>query len=202
MNKHTLFFLLIFSLSLFTPGNVRAVEYVFESGDNNAAYKAQVVSASQDLQYVFGRLSMGPDTVDYYLLKFNQYYSQVSLKLLIPHEPSLVNFSPSLIVADPNATHMLGSVPFGFPENLGGRVHSRSNTDRQLINTDQAFGTYWQGPNTNKDTYPTGYLIAVFDPQGRGGKYVLQIGNKTTTSGQLGILNQLVAWLRVKLSLY
>ncbi len=180
----------------------QAAQYVFESGNNNNIYNAQTIVDPQNQQYIYGMLSKGQDTTDYYSLEFQEYTPQVQIRLLVPDKEETKNFYPSLIMTDPYARGIEGQTPFGFPVNTGARVFDWSQMEETLTRDETMLETFRVGPSIVKDISPNKYILTVFDPGANGGKYVLEIGAKAAPNGWKTILNKITAFIRIKLYLY
>ena len=194
--------LFIFMLFLLPPVKAAAQQYVFEEGANNTHINAQLIQEADKLHYLFAQLGKGSDTADYYLLDVPELSEQFVLEIYVPQEERFVNFTPSLIVTDPNIKQMQGAVPFGFPSGLGGRVFTWNQNSNDKKVSLQAFTSVWEGPKTIKDLSENKYLIAVFDPKGQGGRYVLKFGSKKSSDGVVQLLQKVFAYLRIKLQFY
>ncbi len=181
---------------------VEAQQYGFEKGGNNSALNAQVIENGENLQYVYGIISGGAELVDYYRVTFSHYTPNVQFSLLVPNDAKLNNFKPSLIVTDPSSTRMFGTAPFGFPPQVGGRVFPWSKEKDNLFTDDKTFEKLRIGPSVVKDVTASSYLVAVYDPTGQWGRYVLKIGAKPAVSNWKDNLRFVADFIRIKLRLY
>lgn len=199
----TLLILAILAISGFLLINRFGAEnYQFEIGGNNSYLNAQEVTSAETLQYVYGSLSTGQEIVDYYALAFKEYTPQVSVKLLVS-EGAPERFRPSLIFIDPNSSRLLGGqLPFSVPQTLGGRVFEWNNLPQTKQENPSAGEKFWVGPQFVKDMTDSRYILAVYDPQGKGGKYTLYVGAKRPDNELSRKFNSFIAFLRIKLSLY
>lgn len=201
--KLTLFILAVLTIiGYFLVNKFGAENYQFEIGGNNSYQEAQEITAPETLQYVYGSLSAGQDNTDYYALTFKKYTPQVSVKLLISQD-SPERFRPNLIFIDPSSLRLLGGqLPFSVPQTLGGRVFEWKNLPQVKQENQSAGEKFWVGPQFVKDMTDAHYTLAVFDPQGKGGKYTLYIGANKPNNDFSQKLNSFMAYLRIKLSLY
>ena len=194
---------IFFCLAFFVlPVGSLAQTYVFEGPVHNSFTTSQVISHAENKQYIYGYLSRGIDTADYYTLDFTEYSPQVQLSLLVPDNEQSKTFRPSLIFTDSGLSKMFGELPFGFSANIGGRVYVWDENTEDKIKDAAVSENLLQGPSFIKDFSQKQYTIAVYDPAGRGGRYVIAVGNKITDRGFSGFFEKIVAYLRVKFSLY
>lgn len=183
------------------PGLVIAQEYVFEQGGNNNFSDAQIIDEPQNQKYIYGSLGVGQDKVDYYSFEFSSVTPQFQLELLLSNKEAKKNFKPSLILTEPQQKTMIGSVPFGFPNNVGGRLYTWDKMPAKKFD-DVVLENFHQGIALIKDFSKNRYFVGVFDPEGKGGKYVLFVGSKKPDESLVGKFQSFLALLRIKLSLY
>ncbi len=175
--------------------------YQFEKGGNNTLQKAHKLQNPEILQYVYGTLGAGFDTLDFYTLEFTNYTPQVTIRLL-KSQKEKEEFHPSLIFIDPNSTRMLGQVPYGVPERAGGRIFEWKNLPLQSQENSAALETFFIGPQFVKDISAGQYTLVVYDPLGHGGQYELYIGSKKQESSFTLKAQALFSFVRIKLHLY
>lgn len=201
--KFTTFLVAITFALLSQTTAARAEEYVFDAGHNNKVVNAQVIPNPETKQYLYGILGAGYDTVDYYSLAFSDYTPQVVFELLVPVRQTTNPFRPSLIVLDPASKQVIGgSLPFGFPTNMGGRMFPWPRTEERIVTDNDVWMKLRLGPQFIKDVSPSRYLVAVFDLEGRGGRYVLHLGAKRSADSFFSTISRLPALFRIKLDLY
>ncbi len=186
---------------VFIANLVGSEMYEFEGGNNNNYQSAQNITSPETIKFIYGSLGRGQDTVDYYALVFKQYTPQVSVALLVTQD-SPETFRPNLIFIDPNSNHMIGQAPYGVPENMGGRIFEWPSVSNIKLENREAFEKFIVGPQLIKDMSDTHYLVAVYDPQGKGGKYTLQIGAKRPENSFKTKVHNLWSIVRIKLRLY
>lgn len=185
--------------------SVSAEEYVFESGHNNNVYNAQVISHPEIRKYLYGILGAGHDAADYYEFTFAGYTQQVVFELLLPDGGTKNLFHPSLAFLDPTSGQLTGggNLPFGFPANMGGRIFPWPKTQERVVTDEDVWMKLRLGPQFVKDVSPTRYMIAVYDPDGAGGRYVLHLGAGATDDASIfSLFNRLPAFFRIKLGIY
>jgi hypothetical protein len=196
----TYFFLLL--VLLLNPRNSWAQEYVFEKGDNSSRTNAQTIKASRNIQYIYAQLGKGEYLTDYYNLSFTEFEPGINIELLISDRGG-PTFRPDIIFIDPHARDMIGDVPSEFPANATGRVYDWEGSTGQIVTDKTISQSFVQGPQfIVKNTSNKQYGLAVFDPQGVGGRYVIKIGNEKSPSTFMSLLNNLLALIRIKLNLY
>ncbi len=176
--------------------------YTFETGGNNTLSNAQMIENPEKIQYIYGVTFLGLDTADYYRLTFSKYTQNVQFTLLVPQDKTTTNFYPELIITDPNTTHIFGSVPYGFPPQLGGRVFNWAAESDQTFTDNNVFENFKVGPSVTKDVSANTYFVVVHDPEAKGGRYVLKIGAETPIKDWRDYLNFVTAFVRIKLKLY
>lgn len=193
--------LFVFLIFLGSTRDMRASEYLFKVGGNNSVTNAQIIPEPKDQHYLYAKMSAGPELIDYYNLNFDDYTAQVVVELLIPKSIGKDDFRPQLIFSDPLNRYTEGVLPFNYPANLTGRVFTWGETAR--ITTDVRTGEqFWVGPSFVKDMAPNKYTIAVYDPAGAGGNYVLKVGAAPKAETLKDKLFFFWSWLRIKLQLY
>ncbi|RJR14793.1 hypothetical protein C4579_04200 [Candidatus Microgenomates bacterium] len=190
-----------FTFAFFSSQQVSAAQYVFENGQNNSYINAQLISNPQEYQYVYGYISPGSDTIDYYVLDFQTFTPQMQVALLKRSLTTDTSFVPMLVFGDPQQSRFIGQAPFGFPTNLGGRTYAWNNEPEEITD-DTMYESLLKGPAFIRDFSPQRYIVAVHDPTGVGGRYVLYLGAhepKKTIGNQF---QAFLALLRIKLNLY
>lgn len=182
--------------------SVFAQTYVFESGGNNSFANAQVIASPEKIQYIYGVISKGDETIDYYQLPFSSYTENVQFTLLVNEDQKQANFRPAMIVSDPNSSRLLGVAPFGFPPQMGGRIFNWPHTEAVAEKDGNYLEKLFAGSTTSKNVSPNTYVVAVFDPDRQGGRYVLKIGAELPESSWQDKLQLVWSFIRVKLKLY
>jgi hypothetical protein len=180
--------------------SMRPDKYVFETGISNNYSTAQEINEPEYNKYIFGKLSSGSDITDYYVYNLKKIVPQFNIELLVPRTGEVNNFHPSLIIIDQSNKSVVGRVPFGFPPNIGGRVLEWEGEEK--IDSSDTFLNFWRGPNTITDLPPGEYGLAVFDPESGGGNYVIKIGAQDASESIVDLPKEIIAWLRIKLSIY
>ncbi|HCM37368.1 MAG: hypothetical protein UV61_C0016G0019 [Candidatus Gottesmanbacteria bacterium GW2011_GWB1_43_11] len=180
-----------------------ATTYNFDAGNNNTITSPQVITASNDQQYIYGVLSSGEGISDYYTLDFKTHAPQLVISLLVSQDRGRQDFQPNFIFGDPNLRERGGSFPYGFPAGVGGRVFDWSGQVTGATFQDGLTGEKFRvGPQIVRDMSAQKYLLVVFDPKSVGGRYVIKIGSATPAEPLLTQLKHIWDWLRVKLDLY
>lgn len=201
-SRHFLLITFFFSLVQLSVLPTRADYYTFEkSGHNNYAVP-QEISEPQYFQYVYGLLSRGEGVVDYYELKTVDTISDFQIELMVQDKVGRRELHPNIILVEPHGTRMVGTVPFDFPLSARGRVYEW----RTGLETKQTDETVWEnllvGQSIVHDLVPPRLVLAIFDPEHKGGRYVLRIGNRKPVETIKYKLGQLSALLRIKFDLY
>lgn len=193
-------FVFVFILFAFVAPSF-AEEYSFESGTNNSIDNAFVIPNPNKSQYVYGYISKGADTIDYYVFEPTDFLSGVGISLLTVG--SSTTFKPTLILADASSGRLFGKAPYNFPSNLGGRVLSWTDFTEMDVRDDDTFQKLVQGPTIVRDLTTQRYVLAVFDPNGIGGRYAIHIEtSEKKDTGILATLRHLIAAFRIKTSFY
>ncbi|HCS79239.1 TPA: hypothetical protein DIV55_05890 [Patescibacteria group bacterium] len=192
-------FLLLVQLSVLP---VRADYYTFEKGGHNNYAVPQEINNPQYFQYVYGILNRGEGIVDYYELKTADTIADFHIELMVQDKPGRRDFHPNLILVEQHAARMIGKVPFDFPLTARGRVYEwRIGSEAKRVDE-----TIWEnllvGHSLVRDLVPPRLVIAVFDPEHKGGRYVLRLGAIEPVETLSYKLGQLSALLRVKFDLY
>ena len=190
-------------LDLCLVKTVQAQEYVFEAGGNNAYSSPQELKNAQNYKYIYGILTSGEGTVDYYSFELNDLTPQFHIELFVPAKTAFQDFRPSFLVTEPHTKQFSGGiVPYGLPFGLGGRIYPWEVDAGTEMTEKDAFQTVWAGPALIKDMTQNHYNIGVFDPAGRGGRYMLKVGSQSPVEGLKTWLVKLIAFIRVKTDLY
>lgn len=195
---HLIFFVCAF-FAVATP--VLASAYIFERGGNNTSHNSHAISISDTTHYVYGILSPGQSTVDYYQLDFANNLQQVEVRLLIPKSSS-TSFHPNFVLTDGTLGRVSGDAPFGFPREKGGKVYNWQGIGQQSFTDTQVGETFTIGPGLIGDFSVGQRLLAVFDPQGIGGRYVLKIGSRQGKESLKDKIASAIAYIRIKLQIY
>lgn len=201
--KLTLFLRFVLFISIFFVVTTPALAsvYVFERGGNNASHNAHPVSIADTTYYVYGILSPGQSTVDYYELDFANNVQQVEVRLLIPKSSS-ASFHPNFVLTDGTLGRVSGEAPFGFPREKGGKVYNWQGIGQQSFTDTHVAETFTIGPGLIGDFSVGQRLLAVFDPQGIGGRYVLKIGSRQGKESLKDKIASAIAYIRIKLQIY
>lgn len=177
-------------------------DIVFEEGLNNLATHAEEIKRPEKVTYLFGVLSKGSDAADYYTILPGDSFSELSIELLVPAQNEYAQFHPSLVWTDPYAAKMTGGIPPDFPQTLGGRVYKWPEERVAEVTEKLAFSQLWAGPKLLTSLGNESRLFAVYDPEGRGGRYVVKFGQGKEMFSLTNILPNLLPWLRIKLLIY
>lgn len=194
-------FSLLILLFLFSTSAL-AQQYNFEVGGNNAFTSPQKILQPQNLRHIYGLLTVGEDKVDYYTFELDKAIANMQISLLINDKNENASFKPSLLFIDPRVKTMQGEPPFGFPRNLGGTVYSWPQGKSKLFRDEVIIETYREGPKLSKSLPEGKYVIAVFDPEGKGGRYVLLVGGQKPKETIADKFASLWAFVRIKLNIY
>jgi|SRR3989344_4681947 len=197
-----LLFCLIVLLGQLSIMPARADYYLFEEGGHNSYGTPFVIGDPSYFQYVYGIISRGEGVVDYYEVTTQTRIPNFHIELMVQDKPGRRDLHPHVIVVEPNAARMIGEVPFGFPINARGRVYEwRTGSETKRVDE-----TIWEnllvGQSVVRDLMPPRLIIAVFDPDNKGGRYILRLGAEKPVETINYRLGQLSALLRVKLDLY
>jgi hypothetical protein len=202
MNMKLGFYLLLLTLFLCASSSVKADYYQFDGGHNNSYTTPQIITSPEQSQYIYGYLSRGEDKMDYYVLNYTEAVERAKIELLVQDKETTRDFRPSLVLVDPAQRAMYGKVPFGFPETVGGRVYPWENLAVRKTSDDTVSENFLVGPGVVKDLPQNRYVLAVFDPEGTGGKYVLHISAKKPKETIEDKFRALWAFVRIKFDLY
>lgn len=143
-----------------------------------------VIRAHQSSWVAYNRLT-GSKDVDYYLLSAVQKGDPIDATLLIPVIDRLADFQPVLALLGPGLQLETGGLPeetiavyikITPPE---GGVIKTSAQARKIIFEPFTQTKYWERQRLHLTAPASGqYYLAVFDPKGRGDKYVLTVGKQ------------------------
>jgi hypothetical protein len=190
----TVVFLLFSNLS-----PVFADYYVFEKGGNNYYTAPQVIKNPERKQYLYGILSPGNIGVDYYEFSLNDNVTDFSIELLLSENEKSKLFKPTLVFVDPYTSQSISDVFIGFPSGQKGRVYSwEENGEFDTNEVDR----YISGVKIERNFSAGTYRLAIYDPQGQGGRYVIKIGAIVNPENLLEKAMSIINILRIKLLLY
>lgn len=180
-----------------------AQEILFEHGLNNNHISAEEIEETGEAKYVFGVLSKGLDTIDYYRIIPSKPTTQLAVELFVPGREEYADFHPRLIISDPLTTRMIGGqAPGNFPENFGGRILNWPEDSVNEVTDKAVFSRMWVGPKKTINLGRDSLLLAIHDPQGGGGRYVIKLGGKTKPFSFNSLWINMLAWVRIKLLIY
>lgn len=187
-------------LLLLSPSLVFARGYVFEKGNNNTYTNAHKILNPQNSQDIYGLVSAGESVIDYYLLEPSELQS-LTIELLVP-QGKASELQPNLILADTESQRVFGQVPYGYPPHLGARVYSWSEGSGEVVEDKAMLNKFTTGPAIVRDFSSRPYYLGVYDPQSKGGRYVLRINGVEKSAGIGGFFARIIAFIRIKLGLY
>lgn len=202
--KNISIFLIGWGILLFGWGkSASAHEILFERGLNNSHISAEEIEETGEAKYVFGVLSKGLDTIDYYRIIPREPATQLTVELFVPTRKEYADFHPSLIFSDPLITRMIGGqIPGNFPEDFGGRIVKWPGENTNEVTETAVFSRLWVGPKRTVNLGKDSLFLAIYDPQGGGGRYVIKLGGKTEPFSLNRLWFDILAWVRIKLLIY
>lgn len=193
---------LVTILILLSSSPIQAVSYIFDKGTNNTPQTSMSIPSPDKLKYLYGILTPGQDKIDFYTLSFGDYVSQETVQILVPVREAKKGFRPQIVFVDPLFKDFSGQLPYGFPPQLGGHVYDWSGLPENIIEDKKVGEKLMEGPGLTRDVSGQTYTLAVFDPGGRGGRYVLKIGAIEAQSSFMDEVNFILSYLRIKFNIY
>ncbi len=169
----------------------------FKDAPQDSIATARVIQNVTRRQRFFGRLNKKGD-VDYFTFHAKQ-GTLLHLSLETPaadgkFNPDLTLFGPGLPAPKEDPTINIGTT--------NGAIIAHTQTNRDHRYDQYLFTTFYEGP-TITDTAPknTTYAIAIRNPRGGVGRYVLHIGTRTSFRWD-ELLQEIVGMLKGLLRLY
>lgn len=176
-----------------------AVKYVFEKGLNNNFTSAEEIVQPDYFQYLYGMISQGETVADFYKFTLKETQPDFIIRLLVSEKENQRQFQPTLVFVDANSRDTIDNLPIYFPPDLKGKVYVWKENGNLI---DNYAGKLVSGVVFSKNLSAGTYFLVVFDPQGRGGRYVVNIGAKLPTDTWQDKISSLFNLLRIKLFLY
>lgn len=91
-------------------------------------------------------------------------------------------FAPSFALIGPGLPQPSGAVPFLIPEGYGAQIYPTPK-EREVSEEQFGYGALLEGPQYPVEIATEGrYYVAVYDPEGRSGHYILSIGTSEDES--------------------
>ena len=189
--KYIFLALFFFSSAIFTP--TFAHQPVFEARTNQGTktsdpYElygtAQLLGDPLFASYaVYGKLT-SPDVIDMYVFT-PQTEDTIPVELLVPAKTSLASFRPTLVIIgkylNGAKTSSLLPLPIGF-ESLA----ISSPSVRSTIYEPWSFQKFYSGDKQDLHVFGGGiYYLAVLEPNGQTGNYVIGVGTKENFSSSV-----------------
>lgn len=189
--RYLLFLPIFFSLA--TPHPISAHQPIFETRTNQGTKTSdpyELYNSAMTLgdplfssYAIYGKLT-SPDAIDMYVFT-PQAEDTIPVALLIPAKQSLVNFNPTLIIIGKYLNGVKTSsflpLPIGFES-----LTVSSPSPRSTIYEPWSFQKFYSGDTQNLHIFGGGtYYLAVFEPNGQLGEYVLGVGTKENFSSSV-----------------
>lgn len=200
--KRIRFWLFIFVLiyGFYTSASEACADtYIFEKGGNNYYTSSQEIPTPEKIQYLYGILSPGSEIADYYKFTLDKPFSDFSIELWLSEAEIKRRFRPTLVFIDPQSMQQIKDLPISFPSGQRGKVYVWEDLG---ITQTTATGKLTSGVKTYKNISAGTYYLAVFDPEGHGGRYIIKTGAIDSPAGWLDKIKSLINIFRIKTMLY
>lgn len=151
---------------------------------------------------VYGQLA-SPGQVDIYVFDAKSDEPDLPVEAFVPQRASLADFFPAVaLVAEGLSLEEASRLPFTVPSGFGAYVVRPVIGVRQIFHEPFSSEPYYHGTEVPFPvTAGRRYAVAIYDPSGRTGAYVLGLGSKEdfAAASWAGLLRDVI---RVKLGLF
>ena len=179
-------------LLIILSGKLSAHRPQFIRTDNSKLENARVISDPEISRAIYGELA--PGEVHFYqfvLPEDREFFAQ----MLVPARPRSKDFQPTLALIGPGLPAMAAEIPFALPPNTGALILPWE--DKEVFFEPFTQTRYYMARELRR-VLPAGtWKLAVYQPEGKGGKYTLVVGEKEQW-GIKDILSFPAMWFRTR----
>lgn len=196
--KNVLIYLVLFLLcALFLPSSSMSHKPLFAQSGISGFETAQTIPDADTAYGMVGELK-APQQVDVFKLGVTadtNFYARIS----VPNKPETKTFTPAFLLLGPGlpTTNLPPNFPLEFDQDMGRAILlAKGEKDESFEPFTQV--SLLQRQYVSHTLHPGTYYLAVYDPDGRTGKYLLSTGTKKGFS-LLDWLSFPVTWYKVRM---
>lgn len=167
--------LLVLTLAILVlvGGTVSAHRPIFVETENTGPDQPVAIPNPEISWAVYARLTAGK--AEYYEFSVPEEGMQLFAQLLVP-TPAPGNFRPSLVLIGPGLAPEEPGIPVEVPPGMGAMVLPWQ--EKELFFEPFTQTRYHMAEELRTDLGQGKYFLAIFEPQGQGGKYTLAVGEE------------------------
>lgn len=200
MNKLFFKLLPLILFIIFVP-EIWAATYDFQKEGITNMSNSQKITNPENYHYIYGFLGKGADTLNYYEFNLSAYSPNMQISLMIPESEKNTNFHPGMVIINPYLPSTSSQLPYGFPYGVSGAVYEWGESTGNFYNK-EIMQNLLVGPTFTEALTEGNYKIAIFDPGGMGGRYVLKVGAKEGQQSVVDTLKLIWVIFRTQLNIY
>jgi len=178
----------------------QAATYDFQKGNITSIRDTQKITNPENYHYVFGFLGKGQETINYHDFDLINYVPNMQVVLMIPDSEKNTKFRPGMVLINPYLLPTQEPLPFGFPYGVNGAVYIWN--DENSFYNKEIMQNFIVGPTFAEGLTAGNYKIAVFDPSGVGGRYILKVGAQDSPRSLTDLFHLVWVIFRTKLNIY
>lgn len=160
-------------LLVLVGGSASAHRPLFVETENTGPDRPVAIPNPQISWAVYARLASG--MTEYYEFSVPEEGMELFAQLLVP-APAPVDFRPSLVLIGPGLDPADPGVPVEIPPGMGAVVLPWQ--EKELFFEPFTQTRYHMAEELRTDLAQRKFLLAIFEPQGKGGKYTLAVGEE------------------------
>ncbi len=179
-------------LLIILSGKLSAHRPLFIKTDNTQLENARAIPDPEISRAIYAELAPGKaHFYQFVLMEDQEFFAQ----MLVPARPRYKDFQPTLALIGPGLPVPAAEIPFALPPNTGALILPWE--DKEVFFEPFTQTRYYMARELRRSLPAGTWTLAVYQPEGKGGKYTLAAGEKEQWGVQ-DILAFPAIWFRTR----